>query len=100
MNVLNDKDRILTIILEVVKEIGEDSENDQLMNATSDTLLYGNEGSLDSMSLVYLVSNMEKRVKEEFGKNIVIVNKRAMSVKNSPFKDVKTLADFIELLLK
>ena len=95
-----DRENLTNIVLEVVKEISEDSSNEALRDAKSETLLYGDNGNLDSMSLVYLVSNLEKRLSDEFDANVVLVNKRAMSQRNSPFKTVNTLINFIEDVLK
>ena len=94
------RDELMSIILEVLNEIGKDSDNKSLIEATSQTLLYGDNGNLDSMSLVYMVSHLEKVLSFELSTNIVLVNKRAMSQRNSPFQTVSTLIEFIEDVIK
>ncbi|EAK9908221.1 hypothetical protein GK500_03355 [Campylobacter lari] len=50
---------------------------------------------LDSLALVNLVADLEELLSEEFNKEIVLANEKMMSARNSPFKDVESLTDYI-----
>lgn len=90
------KDLVL-MVLETVKEIGEDQENQELINATIDTKLFGE--NLDSMGIVFLVTDLEMKLSNELGINITLADERAMSQKTSPFRSVKTLVAYAETLI-
>lgn len=90
---------ILSAVLEAVKDVGKDSEIESLVNANEDTELFG-RGDLDSLGVVLLVSELEDIISEEFGKDIILADDRAMSQRTSPFKSVKTLTKYVGKLLE
>lgn len=92
------KNRIETIIIEALNEINEELENENLNNPTSETKLYG--GGLDSLALVSLITDLEERISDEFEKDIVLADEKAMSQKASPFRNVETLTNYIQKLLE
>jgi len=91
------KNKILTIVLDVLNEIGEDQEKDELLQATEDTRLFGD--TLDSMGIVFLVTDLEARISDDFDIDLILADERAMSQKTSPFRSVKTLTKYISLLI-
>ena len=94
------KEKIMEIIIETLKNLNEELENDKLGNPTEKTELYSKNGTLDSLALVTLITDLEERISEEFNKNITLADERAMSLKNSPFRDVESLANYILKLLE
>lgn len=86
------------IIYPVLDQLKEDEEL-QFENS-EDLVLYG-EGDtiLDSLSLVDFLVEIQDRVSEITGKDIVLATPRALSNTNSPFKTVTTLAEYIDELL-
>ncbi|EAJ6143225.1 hypothetical protein IDR50_001494 [Campylobacter lari] len=50
---------------------------------------------LDSLALVSLVADLEELLSEEFNKEIILADEKMMSARNSPFKDVESLTDYI-----
>ena len=93
------RDKLNQLILNVIKEIGDEEEILPLINADFETTLYGAEGSLTSLQLVRMIAEIEEKVSEEFGKDVVIADERAMSQRNSPFRNAGVLADYIDNLL-
>lgn len=89
---------ILNLVLETVKEIGEDQDNQALINATEDTSLFGE--NLDSMGIVFLVTDLESRISDELEVDLTLADERAMSQKTSPFRSVKTLANYVNSLIE
>lgn len=94
------KGKIIKLIINLLKEIGEEIENKQIINAKFNTHLYGSQGNLDSITLVRLIIDIEEKVSEEFSNEIVIADERAMSQNRSPFRTVESLADYITMLLE
>ncbi len=94
------KNRIEKIIIEVLNEINEELENENLNNPTSETKLYGGSGALDSLALVSLITDLEERISDEFEKDIILADEKAMSQRTSPFRSVETLTNYIQKLLE
>lgn len=95
----NDK-KIIGLIFHVVDEINQQlPKNTQLIKST-DTVLFGKSGVLDSLGLVNFIVSTEQKIEEEFGTTISLTDEKAMSQKNSPFKSIGTLADYIISILK
>ena len=90
--------KLLDIVTEAVQEIGRDQENEKLIQADETTLLFGE--NLDSMGIVFLIADLESKISETLDLQIVLADERAMSQKTSPFRSVKTLTKYIEILIR
>ncbi len=93
------RDNIENIIKNSVEEMNEQLPGDQQLNYSPEAVLFGSGGNLDSLGLVSLLVIIEQNIEEEFDTNITIADEKAMSQKNSPFRTVSALIDYIELLL-
>lgn len=71
-----------------------------MKNPTKNTKLYGGNGALDSLSLVSFIADLEEKISDEFDKDIVLADEKAMSQSTSPFRNVESLTLYIETLLK
>lgn len=94
---------IFNIVLQSVQEIlaeNEDLETIPTDELNEDTHLLGQAAILDSLSLVSAIVNIEQNLNEEMGYNITIADERAMTQKNSPFKNIGTLVEYIEMLIQ
>ena len=85
--------KIEKLIISELKNYSQDN------NFCDTTPLFGNEGLLDSMGLVNLIVTLEERIQEEYEILITIADEKAMSRSESPFRNVSTLAEYIEELL-
>ncbi len=91
--------RIVQIIFQAIEEFNlMHSPQDQL-SQTVETVLIGSSSSLDSLGLVDLILATEQKINEELGLLVTLADEKAMSQKNSPFRTVKALADYICLFL-
>lgn len=61
--------------------------------------IFGAGGPLDSLGLVNFLADLEYRLAEEFGREIVLASERAMSRSQSPFRDSASLTDYVVELL-
>ena len=92
-------EKIEDIIVETLKELNEELENKSFENPTLLTKLYGNEG-MDSLALVSFITDLEERISDEFDKDVVLADEKAMSARTSPFRSIESLRDYIKSLLE
>ncbi len=88
-----DLDAVIAVIYEALDEM-HGLEGKKLVKAP-DTILFGKGAGIDSIGLVNLVVTVEQGLEDKFGKALTLANERAMSEKSSPFRTVKSLADYI-----
>ena len=93
-------DRIKLVIMNSIEEINRQLENEHQLEKSTNTVLFGEDGKLDSLGLINLVVAVEQNIEDEFDVTITLADERAMSQKRSPFKTVGTLTNYIEILLK
>lgn len=70
-------------------------DNELKVNVDANTTLFGENSELDSMGLVNIVVDVESRLLDE-GYEISLTSEKAMSRRNSPFRTITTLAEFIK----
>jgi acyl carrier protein len=93
-------DKIIQLIYEVVDKINEQLEEEQKLERSADTVLFGRSGKLDSIGLVNLIVATEEIIEDEFGVTITIADERAMSQKKSPFRTIGSLTNYVLMLLE
>ena len=93
-------EEILSIVIEASKEIIR--ENDlPLVEIEEGTELLGENGALDSMGIVELVSDLEMAIEDSYGKTISLFDDEMLSDVNGPFESPKLLSKHIcSVLLK
>jgi hypothetical protein len=67
--------------------------------AGANPAIFGPGSPLDSLGLVNFLADLEYRLGEEFGREIVLASERAMSRSRSPFRDADALSAYIEEIL-
>jgi acyl carrier protein len=92
------RDDIQKIIFDAIEMTNHAREDDNQIPVAADTELYGTGGNLDSMGLVSFLVDIEESFQDS-GMTISLSDERAMSQKNSPFRNVTALVDYIETLL-
>jgi acyl carrier protein len=93
------KENVTKIVLDCLRELNTQVGSPELENPTLETRLYGAKSALDSIHLVTLIADIEEKIGETFGRDIILADERAMSQKRSPFARVGTLVDYaVELL--
>jgi acyl carrier protein len=91
-----DTEQVLQLVLATISREADDLGYDELRVPTAATALFGGEAGVDSLSLVRLVAAVERAAEIQFGKNIVLADEKAMSMRSSPFRTVGTLADLLQ----
>ena len=67
--------------------------------AGANPVVFGPGGALDSLGLVNFLADLEYRLAEAHGCELVLASERAMSRSRSPFRDVEALTAYILELL-
>ncbi|MEN8662350.1 MAG: hypothetical protein ACN4GF_11765 [Lentimonas sp.] len=88
-------EEVEVLVIESVRLLAEDFDLTALQQPTAESTLYGNDGVLDSMALVNLIADIEEAVSEKFCAAIALADEKAMSARNSPFLNVKTLTQAV-----
>ena len=73
---------------------------DKQIAKSQDTPLFGETAKIDSLGFVNLLINIESNIEDEFNMSIIIANEQAMAQKNSPFKTIGTLTEYVGYLVK
>ena len=94
------QEKIEKIIIDTLKELNEELENDAFLNPNSKTQLYGTDGAMDSLALVSFIADLEDKISDEFEKDIILADEKAMSAKTSPFRNIESLTSYIKSLLE
>lgn len=89
----------IQIIYNSIEELNHDLEENEKLEKSPDTELFGTGDSLDSLQLVHFITILEQNLEDAIGNYIALADERAMSMSESPFKTVQTLAEYIETLL-
>ena len=93
------RNKILEGIYAAIDEVNEQFPEDQNLEKSLETVLLGSSGKLESVNLVNLLVAIEENIEEAFDIPISITDERAVSEKNSPFRTVETLCNFMLNLL-
>lgn len=89
------QNKIQSIIIAILKDLAEEFEIEDLANPSATTAIYGANSGLDSLALVSFITDLEQRLSDELGLNVILADEKTMSLRNSPFKDVATLTSYI-----
>src|SRR5438105_8930510 len=72
---------------------------DRQLSKTSDTRLLGSQSVLDSLHLVSLLITIEREIEDAIGVTLTLADERALSMKESPFRTIESLVNYIEVLI-
>ncbi len=93
------KNKIIHALFAAIDELNEIRPSDQALEKSSETVLFGAGGQLDSIGLVTFLVSAERNIAEIVGHPVTIADERAMSQRNSPFRTIDSLAEYIVSLL-
>ena len=96
---MKNEEKVLRAICSAVDAVNEDLSKNEKISKSMDAHLYGKNGNLDSIALVNLIVAVEETIADEFGVAITLADERAMSQRKSTFKSMRSLSEYILLLL-
>lgn len=89
------KQEITAIVINQVEQLNETFSDIQKISVNENTVLFGSGSSIDSLSLVSVIVDLEMLFSDEHGFDISLTDDRAMTREISPFDSVASLVDFI-----
>ena len=89
------RDELVNKMVEMLNTALADQGEGGSMTAGPGSLLVGPEAVVTSMALVSFITDVESALFESFGLELSLVSEQALSRKNSPFRTIETLADYI-----
>ena len=89
------QDTVLKLIRSCIVHLRKDLALPELEFIDCETPVFGPGSDLDSMALVHLVADLEASLKQQFGKDWILADERALSRSRSPFRSVGELVRFI-----
>ncbi|MDP1725470.1 MAG: acyl carrier protein [Bacteroidota bacterium] len=96
INKMLQREKIKEIVLNTIKEFQVELDDDNFnLNEGETTRLFGGGASLDSLSLVRLIIQIEEAIEEHLNISIVLASEQAMSRRTSPFSRISYLIDYI-----
>ena len=93
-------DKILTSIYKAIDIVNPNLTSEMKLEKSQETILFGENGKLDSLGLVNFIVAIEGEMADAFGVEITLADEKAMSQKNSPFKNIDNLAKYIDTLIE
>jgi hypothetical protein len=96
MNTADVQSCVLDVLRDLYTELGRPIPAD----FGADTRLFGGADGFDSVTLVTFIADLEGRIAERFGHEVVLADERAMSARLSPFRRVGSLVDLIVIRLQ
>ena len=93
-------EKIIQIIFSAVDEVNQLLPKEQLIEKSVDAILFDTSSNLDSLGLINLIVTVEQKIEDELDAVISLADERTMEQENNPFKTIRSLSEYIELLLK
>jgi len=89
------REQIQTIVLGAMQELNQQNPSNKQFAVSEQTPLFGAGGVLDSLGLVNLVVTIEQHLEDELGVALALADERAMAQRNSPFRNVPALVEYV-----
>jgi len=90
---------ILKLLFDSIDEMNLDLEPSEQITKDENTVVFGQNSTLDSIGLVNFITIIEERLEDETGNFVTIADERALSFDESPFRTIGSLKTYIEMLL-
>jgi hypothetical protein len=96
---MNIAQQILAAIYRAVDWVNGELPPDRQLSKTPETRLLGPQSVLDSLHLVGLLITIEREVQDTIDVTLTLADERALSMKESPFRTIESLASYIKVLV-
>jgi acyl carrier protein len=94
------KEKILEAIYTALDEVNMMLPINERIEKSESTLLIGNNGVFDSLQLMNFIIELENQIELNFETTILLTDQNALSHVDEPFASVKTLVDYLTILLE
>ncbi|MBA3682424.1 MAG: hypothetical protein H0W73_14870 [Bacteroidetes bacterium] len=96
---MSELDKIQTIMVDTFKDLADQLGQAEPFECKDEMILFGAGATLDSLTLVSLVVDLESRISDEWGREISLTDDRAMTRAVSPFDTFISLKTYINELV-
>jgi acyl carrier protein len=90
-----NKAEIKEVVFQMLEDLNATLEDAQKFEISEELVLFGHGSSIDSLTLVSLVVDLETAFSDMTHKEISLTNDRAMTRTVSPFKNVNSLVEYL-----
>ncbi len=91
--------QIEAAIYSAIDQVNQHLPLEMTLSKSPDQALMGSGSKLDSIGLVNLIVAVEQNLQDALGVPLSLANERAFSLTHSPFRDVQSLARYIQELI-
>lgn len=97
---MTQKEKITGLIYKAIDEFNEITSSESRLEKDEQKVIFGMNGKLDSLGLVNFIVILEEILEQEFPEiEIILADENAISQRESPFKSVETLSNYIIKIL-
>ena len=97
---MNKNTSVEKLVFETITNLNQGKTDLMKLSISLETVLFGEGGKLNSLDLVNLIVELEQRLEEQFDTVFTLADERAMSERNSPFRSVQSLIEFVDARIK
>lgn|SRR4051812_5974438 len=97
---MSNRERIVRAVYSAVDDLNEQVPAGVTIEKSPDAPLYGKSGKLESLDFVTFIMEVEEKVREEFGVDVMITDENLLSKEKSPFSTLGTLTEYLEGVLR
>ena len=90
-----NRERLIAMMVRLLQASLEEHGAAETLTAAADSPLVGAQAVVSSLALVGFITDVETSLSEQFRFDTILVNEKALSRKNSPFRSIEILADYI-----
>lgn len=94
-----ENSRVEAAVFAAIDEVNEQLPEGGQVEKDRSAAVFGESGVLDSLGLVNLIVAVEQAVEDEFDESITLADEKAVSQRNSPFRTVGSLIEYVDVLL-
>ncbi len=95
----SSKEFIVETIVKTLNDLVDTLPDDQKFEPHLNTILFGTGSTIDSLTLVSFIVDLESLLSEEYSQSISLTDDRAMTREKSPFSSINDLAEYIEEII-
>ncbi|PYS52863.1 MAG: hypothetical protein DMF68_00730 [Acidobacteria bacterium] len=97
---MSNRERIVQAVESAVDELNRRLPAGMKIEKSLDEPLYGKSGKLESLDFVTFIMEVEEKIGEEFGINVMVTDEKLLSKQESPFSTLGALTEYLEEVLK
>jgi len=90
-----NRDGLVELMLPLLRNAVDSEDPEAASGLDAESRLVGPRAVMSSLTFVSFIMDVETVLAESHGVEVTLVSEKALSQKNSPFKSLETLADYV-----